>query len=196
MDSTDSQTSVTAVLAEAGGGDDRGVLDRLLPIVYQELRTIARAYLGREHRRGTLQTTALVHEAYLKLVDENRVPLRSRAYFFAAVARAMRQILVDAARRRRRIKRGSGAAGEPLPEVVPDPRADAFAGDLLEVHDALARLERQHSRAAAVVECRYFGGLSVEQTAAALACSPRSVKRDWAFARAWLFRELRGDAEG
>ena len=193
MAASDPQTSITAVLGSASG-DGREILDRLVPVVYEELRGIARSYLHREARRGTLQTTALVHEAYLKLIDESRVPVRNRSYFFAAAARAMRQILVDAARRRKRLKRGAGEAAVALPEIVPDPGAEAFAGDLLDLHDALARFERHHPRAASVVEQRYFGGLSVDQVAATLDCSPRSVKRDWAFARAWLYRDLHGDS--
>lgn len=193
---SDPQTTVTSVLAAAGTVDDREILDRLVPLVYQELRSIAHAFLARERHRRTLQTTVLVHEAYLKLIDEKNVPIRNRAYFFAASARAMRQILVDTARRRNRLKRGSGQEPEPIPELAIDPSAARFAGDLLEIHEALGRLERDFPRPAAVVECRYFGGLSVEETAAALGCSDRSVKRDWAFARAWLYRELGGERSG
>ena len=194
MSASDPPTQVTAVLAAAGTGEDRGVFDRLVPLVYEELRRIARSCLARESAAATLSTTALVHEAYLKLVDESRVPVRSRAYFFAAAARAMRQVLVDAARRRHRRKRGAGAPVEELPEELAAPGTDDFAGQVVAVHESLERLAALEPRAARVVELRFFGGLSVEEAAEVIGASPRSVKRDWAFARAWLYRELSGAA--
>ena len=190
MGSDDPKTTVTSILATAGKGGDRRVLDRLLPLVYDQLRGMARGLRSREMRRPTLATTALVHEAYVKLVDAAQIPVRNRSYFFAAASRAMRQILVDAARRRRRLKRGGGHEIEPLSDRTPDQGAESFAGTLLELNDALEQMQEHYPAAARVVECRYFGGLSVVETAAALERSPRSVKRDWAFARAWLFQRM------
>ncbi|MCG8459148.1 MAG: ECF-type sigma factor [Holophagales bacterium] len=156
--------------------------------VYDELRRLARRHVRRD--ADTLQPTALVHEAYLRLACDPRVVERGRSYFFAAAARAMRQILVDHARRRSRLKRG-GDEG-PLTLETGDGEVDAVALDLLDLHRALGVLERLEPRQARVVECRYLAGLEVEETAAALGISPRTVKRDWRLARAWLFRELRG----
>ena len=189
MDAADPRDAVTAVLG-AARGDARDVVDELLPLVYDELRRIAHRHLGRERRQRTLSTTALVHEAYLKLVDTDRAPVKSRAYFFAAAAHAMRQVLVDAARRRGRAKRGGGEP--PLDVDGVQISVDDFAAELRDVDEALDRLARQFPRQARVVECRFFGGLSVEETAEALDLAPRTVKRDWSLARAWLFRELRG----
>lgn len=187
---------VTAVLLEAclAGESDRGALDRLVPLVYDELRRLARAQLAREGHRFTIDTTGLVHEAYVKLVDGDRAPVASRAYFFGAAARAMRQVLVDAARRRLRHKRGGGAIVETLDEAVVEAeeagRIDATAEELLALDRALEGLTAVHPRAAEVVECRYFAGLGVEETAAALSLAPRTVNRDLALAQAWLRREL------
>jgi RNA polymerase sigma factor (TIGR02999 family) len=182
--------TVTALLSEAGRG--REVIDRLLPLVYDELRRMAHRQLARERHPRTLTTTGLLHEAYLKLVDQTQVPLKSRGYFFGAAARAMRQVLVDAARRRTRRKRGGGQAELSLEgfEVA----VDDFAAELSDLDEALVRLAGLYPRQARVVECRFFGGLSVEETAEALELAPRTVKRDWALARAWLYRELRGEA--
>jgi len=181
---------VTSVLVEAGGRDepDRLALDRLVPLVYQELRRQARRQLSGDHHRITLDTTGLVHEAYIKLVDAARAPLKSRAYFFAAAARAMRQVLIDAARRRNRDKRGGGLTALPLEEGSVG--VDAMAEELLFLDEALSRLAVSHPRPARVLECRYFGGLSVDETAGALELATRTVNRDQAFAQAWLQREL------
>jgi RNA polymerase sigma factor (TIGR02999 family) len=188
MDSSAVKHAVTAVLSEAGRAG-RDVFDDLLPLVYDELRRMARRHLARERRQRTLSTTGLVHEAYLKLVDQTQPPVRSRTYFFAAAARAMRQILVDAARRRGRRKRGGGQAALSLEgfEVA----VDDFAAQLTDLDEALGRLAALFPRHARVVECRFFGGLSVEETAEALELAPRTVKRDWSLARAWLYRELK-----
>jgi len=160
--------------------------------VYRELKRMASRQLAREAPGHTFQTTALVHEAYLRLVDATRVDERGRAYFYAAAAQAMRRVLVDHARRRRAQKRGGGQVAESLtPEQTP---VDAFAGELLDLHDALERLAERSPRQARVVECRYFGGMSIPETARALEVSPRTVKYDWAMARAWLFRALGGEA--
>jgi RNA polymerase sigma factor (TIGR02999 family) len=169
-------------------GDDP--FDELLPLVYDELRQMAHWQLVGERRQRTLNTTGLVHEAYLKLADSARVPVKNRAYFFAAAARAMRQILVDAARRRGRLKRGNGEAPLNLEDF--EIGVDDFAAELRELDEALQKLAVLFPRQARVVECRFFAGLSVEETAEALDLAPRTVKRDWSLARAWLFRELRG----
>jgi RNA polymerase sigma factor (TIGR02999 family) len=181
--------AVTALLSSAGS-DGRDVFDRLLPLVYDELRQMAHRQLARERHR-TLNTTGLLHEAYLKLVDQSQVPVKSRAYFFGAAARAMRQVLVDAARRRGRQKRGAGRDLASLDGV--EVAVDDFAAELRDVDEALARLAELYPRQARVVECRFFGGLSVEETAEALGLAERTVKRDWSLARAWLFRELSRD---
>lgn len=180
--------TVTDLLARGGGRD---TFDQLLPLVYEELRTVARRQLRGDWRQRTLDTTALVHEAYLALVDEDEVPLRCRAYFFAAAARSMRRILAHAARRRGRLKRGGDRHQVPLEEA--ELAVDGFALDILDLDRGLERLEKAHPRQAQVLECRYFAGLTLEETADALELSPRTVKRDWAFARAWLHRELQQD---
>jgi RNA polymerase sigma-70 factor, ECF subfamily len=190
VDASGLRHAVTAVLS-APGRESRDVFHELLPLVYDELRQMAHRHLGRERQQRTLSTTGLVHEAYLKLVDQTEVPAHGRAYFFAAAARAMRQVLVDAARRRRRVKRGDGQAPLNLDDF--ELATDDFAAELSDLDDALQRLATQFPRQARVVECRFFGGLSVEETAEALDLAPRTVKRDWSLARAWLYRALRAD---
>ncbi len=182
------QARTTSLLqsAESGAGD---TLHRLVPLLYQELKRIARRQLGREGSGQTLQTTDLVHEAYLRLVDQTQVTRHGRAYFFAAAARAMRQVLIDRARRRQAVKRGGGQAVLDLDQA--GIAVDAFADALVDLDAALEELTRMSPRQARVVECRYFGGMSVEDTAEALAISPRTVKYDWALARAWLYGALR-----
>jgi RNA polymerase sigma-70 factor, ECF subfamily len=177
-------------LLRVSAGNDAEVVDQLVPLVYDQLRRMARRFLAGESHRQTLDTTALVHEAYLKLVGDQDLPARGRDYFFGAAARAMRQLLVDAARRRGRHRHGGGE--RPLSLSTADPAAPMVEADVLEVDEALDRLAVVYPRQAQVVECRFFGGLSVEETAAVLAISPRTVKRDWLLAQAWLFRELRG----
>lgn len=171
--------------------DARGAasLDELVPLIYKELRTIAHRQLGGDRRNASIQTTELVHETYLKLVDDTRVTQRGRAYFYAAAARAMRQILVDAARKRNSAKRGGGISVVTLDDDAG--AVTAYAGELVALDDALSELGKHNPRQASVVECRYFGGLGVEETAAALDVSPRTVKSDWALAKAWLYDELR-----
>lgn len=166
-------------------------LDRLIPVVYDELRRIAHGQLRGERSGHTLTTTALVHETYLRLVKMDRVGWRDRAHFYAVAAQCMRRVLIDYARARRREKRGGDPVQVPLSETL-----DALVwepDDLLELEEALARLEALNARQCRVVECRCFSGLSVEETAVALDTSPATVKRDWAFARAWLNRELARD---
>ena len=188
----DPRSRVTQLLCESTA-DERVVLDQIIPLVYNELRHMARRQLA-GHKRYTLDTTALVDEAYLRMVDRDAVPLGSRAFFFGAAARAMRQVLVDAARRRNRDKRGGGLESTKLNnERV---AADGIAAEVLELHDGLERLAAHYPRQAQVVECRFFGGLSVEETAQALKLSDRTVVRDWTLARAWLYRELNADAPG
>ncbi|HVF38751.1 MAG TPA: ECF-type sigma factor [Gemmatimonadaceae bacterium] len=172
--------------AESGEVDS---LDRLVPIIYEELRAIAHRQLRGEQRNPSIQTTELVHEIYLKLVDDARVTQRGRAYFYGTAARAMRQVLVDAARKRNSVKRGGGISVVTLDDDAT--AVTAYADELLDLDDALSELAKHNPRQANVVECRYFGGLGVEETAAALDISPRTVKSDWALAKAWLFDELR-----
>jgi RNA polymerase sigma factor (TIGR02999 family) len=153
-------------------------------------RVLARRQLAREGSAQTLQTTELVHEVYLRLVDQTQVTRRGRAYFFAAAARAMRQVLIDRARRRQAVKRGGGQGALDLDQA--SIAVDAFADGLVDVDAALEDLARLSPRQVHVVECRYFGGMSVAETAEALDISPRTVKSDWALARAWLYNALRG----
>lgn len=188
---------ITAALALAAqeGADAAQVLDALVPMVYGELRRMARRQLAGERANLTLDTTGLVHEAYLKLVGPTPTPLLSRNQFFYAAARAMRQVLVDAARRRGRLKRGAGQPALELDENVASSQRssttlDVAAAQVLDLDEALKRLELEHPRPARVVECRFFAGLSVEETADALSVSARTVKSDWALARAWLYRTL------
>jgi RNA polymerase sigma factor (TIGR02999 family) len=163
-------------------------LNELIPLVYKELRAIAHRRLGDEMRQNSLQTTALVHEVYLKLAHDTRVAQRGRPYFFAAASNAMRQVLVEHARQRLALKRGEDPEIVTLDDDQED--VDVYAAELVDLEEALNRLGAHSPRHAQVVELRYFAGLSVEQTADVLAVSPRTVKSDWAMARAWLFREL------
>lgn len=163
-------------------------LERLVPLIYDELRVMAHRQLAREAPAYTLQTTELVHEAYVRLADSSQIAAHGRAYFFAAAATAMRRVLVDRARRRSAAKRGAGQSPLSLDEA--DAGVDEFAAELVALDDALERFAKLHPRQAKVVECRYFAGLDVEETAAALGISPRSVKYDWAMARAWLYNAL------
>lgn len=190
-----------SALVEALAAGDRDALDALFPLVYEELGRLAHQQRRRWDGDFTLTTTALVHEAYLKLAGQRQLPAGSRAHFLAIAARAMRHILCNYARDRRRQKRGGGQPHLPLEHADPgvDPalelsadQADRLAG----LDEALRRFEGIAERQCRVVECRFFGGMSVEETAAALGVSPRSVKRDWAFARAWLLREMQHPVTG
>jgi RNA polymerase sigma factor (TIGR02999 family) len=163
-------------------------MDRLVPVVYDELRQIAQGHLRNERSGHTLSTTALVHEAYLKLIEIEHVEWQDRAHFFAVAARQMRRILIDHARTRGRAKRGGDAVKVPLDQAADIPAMDSEG--LIMLDEALSKLEALNERQCRVVECRCFVGLSVEETAEALATSATTVKRDWAFARAWLNREL------
>ena len=185
---TDSGRDITGLL-HAWGAGDRAALDRLTPLVEKELRDLARRAMRRE-RPGTLQPTALVNEAFLRLVDATDVRWHDRAHFFAISAQTMRRILVDAARARGAGKRGGSAIRFRLDETIDAaPERDR---ELVALDDALAALAEFDERKARVVELRYFGGLSVEETAAVLGISTQSVLRDWKLARAWLLRELQG----
>jgi RNA polymerase sigma factor (TIGR02999 family) len=182
-------SAVTRWLVAWSGGD-QSALQRLVPVVHAELRRLARREMRRERPGHTLQTTALVNEAYLRLVDMSGVTWNDRAHFFAMSARLMRRILVDHARSRRYQKRGGGATPQPFDEglaVVDEPGTDLVALD-----EALQSLAQLDARKSQVVELRFFGGLSVEETAHALNVSPSTVMRDWRLARAWLLRELGG----
>lgn len=170
--------------------DPDDALHRLVPLVYDELRRLAHLQ-RRRSRDAHLDTTALVHEAYFKLVDVSEVPLQNRSHFFGVAARAMRQVLVDHVRARQALKRGGGAPDVPL-DSAPT-LGTAPDDELLALHEALTRLSTFDPRMAQVVECRYFGGLSVEETAAALDLSPSTVKREWRDARLWLHREMTRD---
>ena len=184
---------ITELLAAWGAGD-RSALQRLLPLVYDELHRVAARRLARERRGHTLQPTALVHETYLKLVDQRRARWEGRAQFYGVAAELMRRILVDHARARGTAKRGAGQAPLSVADVDPPAAEAAGALDVLALDGALQRLAAVDARLARVVELRYFGGLSVPETAEVLQSSPATVKRDWALARAWLFRELGGES--
>jgi RNA polymerase sigma factor (TIGR02999 family) len=181
-----SAASVTELLLAWGGGD-RNALDALLPVVYDELRRQAARALRRESPEHTLQATALVHEAYFRLVDQQRVQFQNRAHFFGIAAQLIRRILIDHARARNAAKRGGGGIHVTLAgdEVAAESNVDVVA-----LHEALEHLAELDPQQARLVELRYFGGLSIEETAEALDVSPATVKREWTSARAWLRREL------
>lgn len=184
----ESCADVTALLAElTKGNSDAGA--KLIPLVYDQLRRIADGYMRRERTGHTLQTTALVHEAYLKLLGQHSVDWQNRAHFFGIAAQVMRRVLVDHARGHARDKRGGGLEPVPLDEalVFSPERSKEF----LELDSALERLAAMDARQAQIVEMRYFGGLTVEETAEVLGVSPKTVKRDWAVAKAWLHGELK-----
>ena len=184
---SESAASPTELLRAWREGD-RGAFDRLLPLVDRELRRLARRHMQRERPGHTLQATALVNEAYLRLAETKEVDWRGRAHFFAVAARVMRHILVDHARARGNVRRGGALKKLSLDaaNTVAAPREQ----DLLGLDEVLTRLEGVHSRPAQVVELRFFGGLSVQETADALSISIDTVKRDWRFAKLWLLREL------
>jgi len=181
---------VTRLLLAWNQGDE-SALEKLVPQVYQELRRLAKRQMRGEHPDHTLQTTALINEAYLRLVDLRNIQWQNRAHFFALCARLMRRILVDFARSRHYAKRGGGAHPVSLDRsLVVSP---AHSTDLVAVDDALKALTKVDARKAQVVELRFFGGLTVEETAEVLKVSPETVQRDWKLAKAWLLRELSGD---
>jgi RNA polymerase sigma factor (TIGR02999 family) len=179
------------VLLKAWSSGDPAAQERLIPLIYQELRLLARRYRRKSGAGDTLQTTALVNEAYLRLVGIHNVDWRDRVHFFAVAAQVMRRILVDSARSRGAIKRGGQTQWvEALdPDAVPAP--DSYrAAELIALDGALTNLAQLDARRARVIELRVFGGLTVEETAEVLGLSPQSVRRDWKLAKAWLLREL------
>lgn len=169
-------------------------MDALVPLIYEELRDLARRHLVREDTGHTLNTTALVHEAYVRLVDVERVQWQDRTHFFAVASRVMRRVLIEYARARKRDKRGGGQV--PLPLEERDLPVEANLDELLALDEALTRLEARKERHCRVVEHRFFAGLTVEETAQALGVSVATVKLDWRLARAWLNRELAADPAG
>lgn len=179
---------VTVLLAELTKGNEQAA-SRLIPLVYDELRRLADNYMRRERSNHTLQATALVHEAYLKLVEQRSVDWQSRAHFMGIAAQLMRRILIDHARGHLRDKRGGGERPVPLDENLVF--APEQSMDLIELDLALQQLAGIDPRQAKIVELRFFGGLTVEETAEALAISPKTVKRDWSVAKAWLHGELK-----
>jgi RNA polymerase sigma factor (TIGR02999 family) len=183
-----SPAEVTALLRRCTDGDT-GALDRLMPLVYEELRRVAHRRLAGERTGHTLQTTALVHEAYARMAEAD-LPLQNRAHFFALAARTMRRILVDYARARLADKRGGGAQAVPLDDLTVELADGGEDAEILALHEALQALERQDERKARVIEAHIFGGLTYDETAAALGISPATVDRDLRLAKAWLAREL------
>ncbi len=175
-------------LVEAWTAGDRSALDRLIPLIYDDLRHIARKHLRHERHAETLNTTAVVHELYLSFVDQTRVGWRDRAHFFAVASRAMRNILVDHFRRKKAAKRGGDQVRVPFREDVGTVAANT--PDLLALDAALTALGRKSERLVQVVECRFFSGMTAAETAEALGTSLRTVERDWTRARAYLYRAL------
>jgi len=189
-DESTPSAEITALLRDWQTGD-RDALDRMIPLVYRELHVMASRLMSREWRNGTIQTTGLVNEAYLKLVDQRQVDWQGRAHFFAIAAQVMRRILLDAARRRMREKRGGGAVQlviDDLPVATRAAPVDAI--DVLAIDRALRDLEQLDADQAKMVELRFFGGLTIEETSAVLGVSPATVKREWAVAKGWLYRAL------
>jgi RNA polymerase sigma factor (TIGR02999 family) len=183
---------ITQILQEVSGGN-REAPARLMPLIYDELRRLADYYLRRERPDHTLQPTALVHEAYLKLIDQTRVDWQNRAHFFGVAAQLMRRILVDHARRHRASKRGGFRQKLTLDEAVDYSRTRDV--DLVKLDDALTALAKFDARQSRIVELRFFGGLTIEETAEALGISPATVKVDWSMAKAWLRREIGGGGD-
>jgi RNA polymerase sigma factor (TIGR02999 family) len=184
---------VTRLLVDWGNGD-REALEKLTPLVYQELKRLAARYLRRERREHTLQSTALVHEAWLRLIDQKQVHWQNRAQFFGIAAEMIRRILIDHARGRQAAKRGDGAIKLSLDDALATPnRCDL---DLVALDDALHDLGKLDPQQGRLVELRFFAGLSIEESAEALGVSPATVKREWTAAKAWLYREISARAHG
>jgi RNA polymerase sigma-70 factor, ECF subfamily len=188
-----STSEVTRLLRDCGLGN-REALDKLLPLVYNELRRLAHTYLSHERHDHTLQTTALVHEAYLKLIDQRSVNWQNRAQFFAISAQAMRRILLDNARRHTAAKRGGGGQKVSLDEIA-SISVDAANESLITLDRALQKLESIDAEQCRIVELRYFGGLTIDETAEVLKTSPSTVQREWTIARAWLYNAIKGSPE-
>jgi RNA polymerase sigma factor (TIGR02999 family) len=190
--SAPSSKQITQLLVAWGDGD-QSALEELTPLVYEELRRLAHHYMGRERPGHTLQTTALVNEAYIRLIDWKNVHWQNRAHFFAVSAQLMRRILVDFARSRGYAKRGGGALAVTLDEATL--LSSEKGTDIVALDEALLSLTELDARQSQVVELRFFGGLSIEETAEVLKVSPGTVRRDWSLARAWLHRELTDNRE-
>lgn len=182
-----SPDEISQLLAAWTNGD-QAALDKLMPLVYDQLRRMAHHYMNRERQDHTLQTTALVNEAYLRLIDQRNAHWRNRAQFFGIAAQIMRRILVDHARSKARTKRGGGGREVSLDEAAS--LSPTRAGAIIALDEALKRLAQNDPRKCQIVELKYFGGLSVEETAELLKISPITVKRDWLVAKAWLHREI------
>jgi RNA polymerase sigma factor (TIGR02999 family) len=182
-----SQQEITQLLLAWGSGD-KAAFDELMPLVYEELRSLAKRYMRRQDANHTLQTTALVNEAYLRLIDSSQVRWQNRTHFFAISAQLMRRILVDFARAKQNLKRGGKAQRVELDEALEIPMEQGT--DLVALDEALKMLATLNPRQSQIVELRYFGGMSEEEIAEALKISSRTVRRDWSLARAWLYREL------
>ena len=182
-----SQKQITQMLVDWGNGD-QAALEKLTPLVYTELHRLARRYMG-ERPGHTLQTSALVNEAYIRLIDWKKIQWQNRAHFFAVSAQLMRRILVDFARTRNYAKRGGAVRNVSLEEATVISREKS--GDIVALDDALDSLAQLNERQSRVVELRVFGGLTVEETAEALGISPRTVKREWSMAKAWLHKQIR-----
>lgn len=178
---------VTELLQNWSEGDE-SARDRLMPLVYEQLRRLAHQYMQRENPGHMLQTTALVHEAYVRLVDQSQTHFKNRGHFFGIAARLMRQILVDDARRRKVAKRGGGTAIVSLDEARN--AAQRQAANMVALDEALVALAEKDPRQSQIVELRFFGGLSIDETAEVLKVSPGTVMRDWTFARAWLRNQM------
>ena len=185
-----SQPNVTELLLEWQHGD-RDALDRLTPLVYDELRRMAHRYVQRERNGHTLETTALVNEAYLRLINGQKMDWQSRSHFFAVMGEVMRHILIDHARKRHYAKRGGAAQQVSLAEA--DAMTEVRAAELVALDEALDKLMKLDPRKSRVVELRYFGGLSLEETAAVLGISIMTVRRDWRAAKAWLYKAVMSD---
>jgi RNA polymerase sigma-70 factor, ECF subfamily len=184
-------SDVTILLNRINDGDGKAP-EKLLPLVYGELRKLAHSYLQNERSDHTLQATALVHEAYIRLVDWEKVSWQNRAHFFAVAANVMRKILVDHAREKKAQKRDSGQKLS-LDEAISLPSQNPREIDLIALDDALEKLAKFDKTQSKIVELRFFGGLTIEETAHAINISPATVKREWTVAKTWLFREIKGN---
>jgi len=184
-------SDITGILEKVGSGEAHAAHE-LLPLVYEQLRAAARNQMAQERADHTLQATALVHEAYVRLVGSHQVPWENRAHFYVAAAEAMRRVLIEHARKKGRLKRGGGQKRLPLSgeELAHDPNLE----DIMSVDAAIQRLEERDGRMARIVRLRFFAGLGTQETAAALGLSDRTIRREWALARAWLHRELSAGA--
>lgn len=186
---------ITQKLKSLASGD-AAAFNELFPYVYQQLRQVARRVRWQSYGLDTLNTTALVHEAYLKMVDQTAINVQNRAHFFHIAARAMRQVLINYSQHHSALKRGGSQADIPLDKLdFAIPLTDQMVDELLSLDTVLQQLEQLNERQAQVVECRFFGGMSIEETAQALDTSPATVKRDWNFARAWLYRQMKADRQ-